>query len=370
MKRAKVVVILVGLIVFSTLGIPNVLWGFRIELRERIKTPNDREFPANPWSFCVTEDDVFIIPDYKEGNIKIYEKTGSSLSLINIVGHKGYGSDELGEPAYCFYNKENSRLGVIDFGLEKIFLYDRIGRSELKRTLVVNLPRLGDDIQVYGDKLFISGDEYDRNGKPNSFYYIPISTKNGKTITTGSPTFLLPSYEKFGLNSWQEYQEKYVDEPYIRIVGIDAWFDIQGDFAYFVWEGDLRIIKININSGERTSFGMRPANYIKPYATEEMKKSLKNYDIAGIERERAKMSHIKNIFTSSKYVLVIYKGPGSISRLQFYDLGGQFINEVSIENQPEQSKMWFDKDKDILYFLPVSKEERKDYFVSKYHIKK
>lgn len=41
------------------------------------------------------------------------------------------------------------------------------------------------------------------------------------------------------------------------MIAIKVFIDIQGDGIYFVWEGDLKITKIDIKSGEFTSFGYK-----------------------------------------------------------------------------------------------------------------
>ena len=73
------------------------------------------------------------------------------------------------------------------------------------------------------------------------------------------------------------------------------------------------------------------------------------------------MSYVRNIFASPGYVFVIYEGPDkqnkkSNFRLQFYTPDGDYIIEVPVTDKPG-FKMWFDKDKSILYSLsfPVKK---------------
>jgi hypothetical protein len=320
------------------------------------------------WAFCVTEDKLFIIPDYKAGNIKIYEETNEnkkkSLTQVKIIGKKGYGPGDLARPTFCFYNKNESKFGVLDLGTRKIFLYDRIGRIDFKLIKEIPCWRGGTDIQLHGDRLFISGFNADPNGKSYHFYYIDLS--NDQT------TPLLTTFQKFGFKSFEEYEKRSKE---MRDIGIGAWFDIYKDYAYFVWEGNLKITKINIDTKTINSkpFGTQPSHYVKPYISKKLIEAFHKRNPDQIRSEKPKMSYVKNIFVTSKYILLIYEGPiipgkGSNFILQFYTLDGDFLREVPIPGQPDQ-RMWFDKDRNILYSLcNKSSQNPEDYFVLKYKI--
>ena len=313
--------------------------------------------PQNPWAFCVTDDEIFMIPDYEAGNIKIYEINGQYLELVNTLGKKGYyGPDKLAKPIYCFYNKDENKFGVMDLGIRKIFIYDRIGRIDFKRVKEIRCWRGATDFQLIGNKLYISGFKMSQSGEYYALYSIDLNDDR--------TTLLLPSYYKYGFESFDELTKEYYKQHIIEI-GIEGWFSAHNDNLYFVWEGDLRIMKLNIISGELMlddTFGEQSPHYIKPYASKELIKAHQKGDYDTIISEKSKMSYIKNIFTTSDNILVIYEGPADVNmdssvvtnfRIQFYTLRGDFIKEELLEGQPDP-KMWFDIDRKILYSLSNS----------------
>ncbi len=344
---------------FSTVG-TSELFGVNVEYVGKL---NVSAKPAllMPWSFCVTEDGLFIIPDKEAGDIKIYEKVGETLEYIKTIGRKGFGPGELVYPAYCSYNKKESKFLVMDIGQRKIFVYDRIGRTDFKRDKEIYCLRLGEDVQLIdgSDKLIISGYKESPQGIAHELY--------STNIKDGSLDFLLPSYHKYGLALGDENKE----DSLKRALGVRGWFDVQGEDIYFVWEGDLRITKLNINTKTTQVFGPKVSTKYKSPA--DIVDTLLDIRSQGkfhqYSSEKSRRSFVRNIFTRSEYLFVVYEGPGkSKFFLQFYTLNGDFIKEVPISHQPDR-RMWFDKDKGILYSLADNTNENKnDYFILKYKI--
>ena len=154
----KCIMLLIAGFVFNTVVISK-----SIHLIERIEFSSKSALPISPWDFCVTDDELFIIPDYRAANIKVYQKYEKYLELVKTIGKKGYGRDGLVKPTFCFYNKEESKFGVMDIGIRKIFIYDRIGRIDFRRTKEVLCLEGATDIQLKDDRLFIAGYKVDRN---------------------------------------------------------------------------------------------------------------------------------------------------------------------------------------------------------------
>jgi hypothetical protein len=362
MKPAvKGLILVVIFILFYTKFLP----GYNIKLIKKIPLAQENSLLENVWDFCVTGDHFFLVPDYKAGNVKIFAQNGT---LVKILGRKGFGPGELVKPAYCFYNKEKGKFGVFDFGTRKIFIYTRIGKTGFKRVKEIYCLAGATGIQLKDNKLLVSGYKSGVNRTHYDFYYVDL--------TNDQTTFLLPSYYKYGLNSWHQFKTQYIIKPDIKAIGIGAWFDIDGDDAYFAWEGDLKIIKINISSGKIDSFGKKSSHYIKPFASKRLLEARGTGNFKIIESEWDKMSYIKDIFATSKYVLVVYKGPvkpGSQSNfmMQFYTLDGNWLAEIPIPGNPG-SRMCFDKDRDILYSLSseVDEELFEKYFVLTYKVGK
>lgn len=342
-----------------------ILPGFSIKFIEKSEISPGAELLLKPQDFCVTGDDLFIIPDQEAGNIKIYEKNKNFLDLAKTIGRKGYRPGEFAEPTFCFYNDDELKFGVMDSGVRKIFIYDRIGRTEFERLKEIPCLRLGSDIQLHGEKIFVSGFKQDKDKATYDLYYI--------NQTNDQITFILPSYYMYGLASVDEYKSNYHDKPGIKSIGISGWIDVYDDNVYFVWEGDLRILKINIESKSLTFFGEKPSYYVKPYPSKKLVKGYRKRNIDSIISEKAKMSFVRDIFVGPKYVMVIYEGPvkknkTSNFRLQFYTLDGYFINETPIRGKPDR-RMWLDKDSDILYSLSGKQTEKgTNYSILKYKI--
>lgn len=351
------------MLAFVLIAGTNGMFSGNIKLIERVGISQEPEPLLKTKAFCLTDDGIFIIPDYQAGNVKVYEKNGGVLECVNTIGRKGYGPGEFSKPSSCFYNKTENKFAVIDIGTRKIFIYYRTGRIDFERIGEVYCKKLGDDIQLIDNRLFISGHFPDPDGRPYDFYYIDL--------TNDQKTFLLPAYFKYSLNSFPEYEKQYREKKHIQSIGINGWFDIYRDDAYFVWEGSLEIIKLNIASGEiaPNPFGMQTPHYVKPYASPGLVESRRKRDLKIYESERMKMSYVRNIFVNSRYVMVIYEGPfnrGNASnfRIQFYTLDGDFIRELPIQAQPG-SIMYFDKNRNILYSLigkSPNKGDRTYYF--------
>jgi len=326
-----------------------VVLGQKVQPPEKIEFSPGSELPLEPRSFCVTDDQVFIIPDYQAGNIKLYEINEGALEWINTIGHKGYGPDELSKPTVCFWNKDENKFVVLDLGIRKIFIYDRIGRIEFQRVKEIPCWRGAFDIKLIGDRLFISGYASGPNKMHYDFYYIDLMTDQ--------TTYLLPSHLKYDLESSREFEKQFLEKYEIPSIGVKSKFDIHKDDAYYIWEGNLKVIKINIASGyiEPKLFGMQPPHYIKPHAAAKLIEGFHKNDSNIIRSERAKSSYVRNISVNSKYVYVIYEGPddpenGSKFWLQSYTLDGDFIKEKPIPGKSDWL-MYFSNDGNILYYL-------------------
>jgi hypothetical protein len=344
--KLKFIFLFIIVLIFN----PKSIIGVGIKLSGKIKLIfQDVDFLQKPRDFCVTGDNLFLIPDYNAGNIKIYESNGK---LINVLGRKGVGPNEFVKPTFCFFDE--GKFGVMDWGIRKIFIYDRIGQTkDFKRVKEISCFSLGTGIHLRNDKLFVSGYRPNEKSKPFDLYYIDLANNQ--------INLLLPSYKKYGLKSFDEYETKYRRQPDIGVIGIGGWFDLHEDDVYFAWEGDLRIIKQNIRTGEVSYFGRKSANYVKPYATKKLINSISTRDFKTTQQEKAKMSFVRSIFTSKKHVLLVYEGPVKNDKnpgfmIQFYMFNGDFVEEIPIPGEPDR-KMYFLKNKNILYSLTSELDE-------------
>lgn len=360
MRSGLKLVILMAVLLAS---IAQAASGFTIKLEDKIKLSQETALIQRPLAFCATEDELFLVTDYKASNVKVYDAKGK---LVAVIGRKGVGPQEFLGPFWCSYDQSTIQFGVLDLGVKKIFIYQREGATGFKRIEEILCLTLGYDLQLKGNKLFVSGYKIGRDNKPFDLYYIDLPT--------GQATFLLPSYYKYGLESYQQYEAKYLRKPDFKAMGGIGFFDVYNDNAYFVWESDLKIIKINIKSRKLSFFGKKTAQYVKPHATKKLLEGYRARDKKIIQTERAGMSFIRDIFAGPKYVIVIYEGPAekdnpSNFRLQLYTLRGEFLQEISIPDKPSY-RLYLDKNRNILYSLSseLDADLNEHFFMLKFKI--
>jgi hypothetical protein len=150
--------------------------------------------------------------------------------------------------------------------------------------------------------------------------------------------------------------------------------DITDGYAYFVWKGNLRIIRIDVSTGNVVGkpFGKKTGHYVEPKLTQKLLNAYYKRDGKLFKEEREKMSFVKSIFATSKNVFVIYgspinSGPGIPFWLQKYSLDGQFINESKIVDHPN-TKFYFNRGGNILFTLSKLSDSE-GYFIRKYKYK-
>ncbi|MDQ1354065.1 MAG: hypothetical protein QG657_4374 [Acidobacteriota bacterium] len=346
---------------FSVVGTCSV-FGVEVTLDGKIAFFSETgSIPLKTQGFCLTEDELIITPNQKEGRIEISEINVSSLESVKVIGRKGF---DFLEPTFCYYDKQAGRLGVLDFGKRQILIYDRIKRTEFILTREVPCLMLATDIQFIGDRLLIAGYMPDENGYPYDLYEV--------SLADGQISFLLHSYDKYGLSSDAEYEAEYRQKPDIKAKGLDSWIDVQGDDVYFAWSPKCLIIKLNLKSRQVTTFGQKPRYYIEPFA-DKLLVALQKRDVQMMKTARQSMSFINKVCTTQDFVLVIFEGPfnqgnGLNFTFQLYDLNGKYLGEKVIPGQPGD-RMYFDKDRKILYSLSKNPlDEKSGYFISKYSI--
>ena len=338
--------------------------GFSIELIKVIKFADQSAFYNTPWSFCVTEDGLFLIPDHQDRHIKVFQQEGKYLKLVKKFNPIGFGSNRFNKPGYCFYDKDSGKFGVIDVKMKFVFIFKRSpGEMDFK------LVNPGNPIKVdcydlklkpgsQGKQLIISGYITDKEKKPYDLYTLNLGD-------TKQRHFLLLSHEKYHL-SYTGYLLKYYGFRMIPMVGIRGFVDVRGDDAYFIWEGKLRIIKINLETKKSTNFGYQTEHYIEPFLSPGLLKAHLDKDYTQVINEKAKMSYVKYIFAAPQYIWVVYAAPrqGHL-RMQQYTPEGNFLDDIQIPGNLDQV-LWFDKDSDTLYSL--SKVGNKEHKISIYKV--
>ncbi len=326
MKTLKIAVLLVFIFLLN-----NAIYGLKIEFANKVRLSNNvlLQFPI---SFSVTEDNLFLVVDFKGRDVKIYKNNGE---LLNVLGQKGSGPNEFGLPLFCHYS--NGKFIISDVGQKRIFLYERKDKFNFVRTREIRCTVVGDDLHLDGNKLYIAGNKSTGEGKSYSFFVSHLDHLD-HLDKDGHYTYFLPAYLKFGLASFGQYKTELFKKLDITAIGTSGIFDIHGDFAYYTWEGDLKIFRINLKTKEITTFGKKMPHYVKPYASKKLIEALKSRQGKYIIKEKRKMSYVKQIFTTRKHVLLIYAIPAPKDvepgyMMQFYTLGGNFVKEVPIPGE-------------------------------------
>ena len=295
--------------------------------------------------FCVTEDNLFLLPD-QAGTIKVFVRSGNLLKFVKALEPR-FGEMSLVYPTYCSYSRDEGKLGVIDYGVRKVFIFDRSGKVDFTPVKKFPCKRLGYDIEFTGDgeQLVISGYLTDPDSMPYDLYSI--------NIRTGKINYLLSSPQKYNLKTYEDYVVEYRQKQTLPAIGIKAFIDIQGDDLFFVWEGALRVIKLNLRSGETMAFGHETPHYSKPDGS-KLSYSYIRGDFETTWKERETMAYVRNIFTSPRHVFLVYEtgknneSNASTFRLQTYTLEGDYLDDILIPSNPSR-QMWFDKENYELY---------------------
>jgi energy-coupling factor transporter ATP-binding protein EcfA2 len=343
-------------------------FGRDIKPSEKINVDPSANFRVIPRSFCVTEDKLFLIPDYQAGTVKILSKEGDQLKFIKALGRRGVGKETFTQPMYALYSKEEGKVGILDYGVRELFIFDRFGKVDFRPIRTVKCPGFGYDMKFSGDgeQLVISGYIRDKENKPYDLYSI--------NIKTGEIDYLLPSPQKYNLKTFEDYFLEYKQKQTMPSIGTKAFIDINGDDVFFVWEGLLRIIKFDLKSKKTENvFGHKTRNYTKPDGT-ELSDSYKKGEFGKTWEIQKKFSYIRNIFATPRHVFLVYEtginneNIASSYRLQTYTTDGNFLSDVRISGNPGKA-MWLDKENYELYALSEGSESGNGVFtILKYKI--
>lgn len=270
-------------------------------------------------TFCVIKGEHFLLPDRKAGDIKIFNPQGK---LIKVWGRKGQGPDEFLSPMFCDYLNPN--LVMMDWGKRRLMLFveDKDTGINFKKVSEKMIMELGYGLKfIDSKKILVSGYKENPGGKEYDLYFLNL--KDEKI------DFILPSHEKCGYASQREYQNAFLSK--IAPIGLRCYCDYSKDNIYFVWEGKLRILKIDSDSRKFSSFGEVTGNYTPSKVTPRM---LKLYNERSKEQitEMQKMSFVTGIFADDGFVGLTYanynKGADGWQTIaQVYALGGKLLLE-------------------------------------------
>ncbi len=332
--------------------VSGVAFGMDITLVGKIKLSQEKTFIQSAASIAVTEDNIIFLTDLKAGDIKIYDNTGN---LLSVWGRKGPGPNEFLMPYFSDYKK--GKLAMMDFGKRKIFILERKKKFNLEIIKETFCTGLGDDINLHGDRLLISGYKVDKQGEAYNLY-----TQN---LNDGSVDFLLPIATKYGFKSYRAFKNEDKRTRFYSTLSRVGYCDWQGEHVYYVWHGDLKIFRIHVHSKETIHFGTKTSHYVQPFVSEKMIKARQRRDRKTSTNVRSNMSFIIGFFVHNDYLGVMYtrvskskdSKPGPM--LQFYTLDGKFLDEVEMPGYPSNTS-FFRKSDNTLFSIDIEEFDNED----------
>lgn len=338
---------LVTLAIVFALLIPKGGFGKAINLTGTIAVDNNTWMEKDPGSFVVTEDGLFLFPDETQGKVRFYERDNNKLRYVVDLGRSGLGTERFIKPVHCFYFPKENRVGVFDKGAKMIFIYDRHQAGfELKKQF--DCPYGAYDIEFSGDGeyLIVSGFLHDTNNNPFELYSI--------NIRTGEIQPFLPSYRKYHLKNQDEYYSEYRVKQSIPPRGLNGFIDVQGDELFFVWEGALPVLKINLKSKDITGFGGREkGNFFQPRDS-KLAEYYKKGEFGTARKELLNYALVRNLFTTQDAVYVIYETAQQKGfRVQGHGLKGNFLFDQELSGKLSK-RMYLDKTTVKLYCFSES----------------
>jgi hypothetical protein len=318
-----------------------------------LKGSDEDDFIKVPSFFSVTEDGLCFVMDRKEADLKIFDSEGK---MVKRIGRKGHGPNEFMNPDNCDYYQ--GQFLVQDLGSRKYSLFERDEENIVKEAAVFRPLYIGNDISLLGNgRALISGFTPGKKGKGWGGFIYNFRTKE--------ITYLLRDMKKYGYSNVRDYKRNRKD---ISIIGSSGYCDWRGDYAYFLWKGNLKIHMVNMKTREIKTFGHKTANYRQPVVTDALKKAYGRVEtINDYVKEAEKFSYAYGVFTTKDYVMTTYEKvlePGEKYQermMQFYTLDGKFINEVIVPCEGAGG-IFFSKDKedDILYLFRRKIIEKED----------
>jgi len=333
------------------------LWLESVEVKalRKITLSQDNEIiieKAN--SFIVTVDKKILVVDSKAANIKIFDMTGKR---VKIFGKKGMGPDEFVRPLRCAYLEPF--VSFMDYGRSMIFIYKRTGVDSFEFIHKFLNLNLGYDFCFLDDQnLLIAGDKFNENKILYSLY-----NYNFKKNTYD---FILPSHVAYGYTSIKKFMKD--NNERISYIGAYQFFDLSADSIFFVWTGDIKVIKIDRKTRKLTYFGNKTENFIKPTSTPAIERAFRQKDHRLIYKLRREMSYVRSVFVSNnRYVGVVYVGPFKDDLLKvfllLYTTGGEFLKEVELLNAKASHhyEIYFYFSKNDSHFYILDTETSKDF---------
>lgn len=350
-------------IFFLSLFIVNSSVALEVKLVSKFNLSQEKILLLHPMDFAVTEDEVLIFTDAKDGNIKLYDNSGK---FIKSWGRRGPGPDEFQGVGWCDYR--NPYLIILDAGKMKVFVYKRLKDNGFQKINKIYCMGGFSNIGLYKDNVIIDDYIVSKNGKKYSLYMKDFQDK--KT------SYLLPLEMRYGFRSKKKYERNRSDIS--KVTSQIGFLDIAGDNVYFALDARLRITKINLKTKEIEFFGKETENYVRPRVTAKIKKAFAQRSGKQVREEKMKMSWVVGVFSDKDIVGLLYTNLDKASSLwkvtlQLYSSDGEFLEEENLSDAVDYGyspRNFYNKENGCLYVLSkrLNGEFIDEYTILKYKI--
>lgn len=354
--------IILALFFFSFFLLNYSIWSYDVKLIDSYELLQKDVLLQRVSRIVVTEDEMVIVSDGKAGDLKFYDNRGN---LIKTFGRRGYGPDEFINPKVFDY--VDSKLIINDWGRQKVYIYERTGPALFQKSREM----LGFfyDIKMMQSRLLISGSKADPKGIWFSLFIQGPERKN--------VTFLLTAEEMLGQPPSRRPDIASNKMKELLQVGGRFYCDFLGNYVFSIWQGDLSIIKTNVKSLKISRFGVKTDNYTTPKATKGLAKARRGRNLKNYYKKLEKMSMVRKIFVTEKFVGVIYMNyDEKLSMwkpfLQLYSHEGKLLIERLLPGAVYIHYLmgfYYDKNKSILYALSQRMNGEFDTFYKIYKYK-
>ena len=323
---------------------------------------------ASASDFCVLEDECFVICDFKDQKVLVYDHDGKYLS-----GWKKLGQGPGEYQGMWLNGYQAPHLAIVDLRQPKILLYERTGKGDF--SWIKDIPESGRTITDFilnnGELFFETTILHNER-----YYFIHIRDLDAK-----KDEYLLPAAVRYGGRP-EDNHLRFYEAEYSKIWGKPyAFIDVLDGQVYSAWTGDLKIFKIDRKTKKWITFGQKTKNY-RPIKLEEIKYAPGLTTEQLFEENRrasAKYSWIGGIFADQGLIGLLYitfdhKASKWNVFLQLYDSEGVFLKELKLPDViPIEVYLlrFYSRESGCLYFLNMIDEEDKEigFEILKYKIR-
>jgi len=364
------------LVLFYTIFLLCINYSFSLNIKKgnsfTLEHKNEK-FIRIPGSFFITDDDYIYITDRKEGNLKIFDIKGS---FIKSVWRKGLGPNEFVSPHMI--TDYQSQILVADLQGRSLCVFNRDSKNILSLKYKIFFITLATDFHfINSHEVLISGRIINaNNSKIESYGLFKYNFKTSKY------DYIIPSNVCYGYKTQKEFDKGFISK--MIYIGILSFLCVTDSDIFFVYTGDLNILKFNRTSKNISFFGKKTSNYTKPYVSPELINAYSRFDRNNTFREKIRrtMSFVLDLFAiNDREIGLIYsrfkEDDNTIDLfLQVYDSSGTFIKEFLFMNTRafgrDELFFYYKKYNNLLYILETKTDDDFEQFhvISIYKIEK